>query len=630
MSGETTIVGRAVRVERLKTVTFVWCWRPPDLIQCVLPAGLEPRPAVGSFVAISGSLRPYGGHRPDCHPFELAGQHVEVLAPPGEQRPGQGLDGLDRSRAVFARCLAIAAAQELLAGEGLVRVDLPVIVGPEALGGGTTPFRLLHGDQHALLTVNSLAGHHEYLAVGCRGVYQLSRLYWGHRSADRAYLTEINLIEYSMASAGRDQLMAMAERVMERIRNRLSGTFGELVQITRPLTGLPKLTFAEASAHATRAGVELATPHVLPRRAIAAIASALDAPAFWLLDPPASTTPYYVRTVAGHEPQVSQAADLYLPGIGEAASGSEWITDPSQVSPPDGVGAQWYLAAVGRGIPRGSGGLSLGLDRLLMYLLGRPGNQDNARLRAAPPTPERGTQLTEPFRGGRVACEEITKAGDRMTRVLRWLADHGFQPCMTNLLAEPWLWSLGRDQPVVDYFGHGVGLASSHHPEHHRLLTECPVSVYELGPVARGGADFVAPRWTLDVSMVQTDLAELTRLTQTLIGMLVEPDAELELDSEPLRAGQPGYFAGMMTGAGLAATQWSVDGQPVAWAGRWVQRADDLPDAFGPAACRPDLSPLAEFLAAGVPPAGGLTIDVTALPTLNWPRLPMRVTRFAP
>ena len=629
MNDELTVTGRVVRVERLKTVTFAWCWRPPDVIQCVLPASLEPRPTLGAYVTFTGALRPYGGHRTDCYPMELAVRRLEILGVPELQRQGQGVAGLDRARFTFGRCLAIAEAQRLLTDEGLIRVDLPVVVGAEAEGGGTSPFRLIHGDEHAFLTVNSLAGHHEYIAAGCPSVFQLSRLYWQHRSSSRAYLTEINLVEFSLAGAGRGQLITMAERVMERIRERLVDTFGEMARVTAPLSGLPQLHFAEAAAHAAKSGVVLRTPHVLPRRAVSAIAASLGAPAFWLLGPPEETTPYYVRTVLGGEPRVSQAADLYLPDVGEAASGSEWVTDPAQVTRTVGEpGTEAYLAAVSQGIPEGSGGLSLGLDRLLMFLLGQQGSQDNPALRAAPPIASRDTILVEPHRLGRRQAAEIADADARMTRALSWLDGQGFRPCMTNLLAEPWLRSLAVDPPVVDYFGRAIALAPTRHPQHHRLLAECPMSVYELGPVSGDGPDFSMPPWTLDVSVIRPDLADLEELTETLIRLLSMP-GEPELIREPMGPRLPGYFADRADGHGLKATQWAIGGRPVAWAGLWPQHVSDLPHALG-SACGADLSGLTEFLAAGAPPAGGLTIDVGALPALNWPRFAMRIRARAP
>ena len=98
MSDELTISGRVVRVERLKTVTFVWCWRPPDVIQCILPSSMETRPALGAYMTFTGEPRPYGGRRIDCYPVELTVSQAEILGMPGRQRQGQGLDGLDQAR----------------------------------------------------------------------------------------------------------------------------------------------------------------------------------------------------------------------------------------------------------------------------------------------------------------------------------------------------------------------------------------------------------------------------------------------------------------------------------------------------------------------------------------------------
>lgn len=662
-----SITGRVVRTQIHKNVAFMWCWCPPDLVQCVVAReAATPRATVGAFVTVRGRYVPYGGRRADCHRLELAADSVEVLAVPEEQYPGQGLDGLDRSRDLFARGVALRAAQTFLDDEGLMRVELPIVVGAEATGGATAAFRVRRGGEHAFLTVNSLVGQHEYLASGYPGVFQTSRLYWAHHSSDRSFLNEINLIEYAVAGAGRQGLVDLTERLMEHVRLAISRTaglrLGTRPALDVPLSGLPVLTHAQAVAHAARQGMSVATRHVIPRGAARAVAAALGAPGFWLVDPPSSTTPFYVRAhrdVSGSpattEP-TSVAADLYLSDAGETASGSEWVIDPREAHAATGTwgrtaGAAFYNAAVGRGVPPHSAGMSLGIDRLLMYLLGnsgvrsvRPASRRARPLRqtepVAPDEPTAGgvTALAEPYEpGGPVP--DLAGMSRRVSGALRWLVAEGFLPCMTGLLTEPWLRLLDNDLPVVDYFGHDIALAPSHQPEHHRHLAQCPAPVFELGPVAGAGVRWTAPRWTLDVSLIRPGRAELDRIVREVITALLSPPCgaphaapapePVALSARPLRPQRPGYFAGSLTGRGLDATAWYLGDRVVARAGTWLHRTDQLPDAFGAVADSALLRPLREFLRTGPPPAGGVTIEVTDLPTLTWPSFPMRATTAA-
>lgn len=276
------VVGRVVRTEVLKQLMFAWCWQPPALVQCVVPHGAGPRPRVGSFARFVGRFREYGGHRTDCLPLELTTEQVEVLTVPTAQRPGQGLDGLGRSRALFARATAMTTAETFLSHAGLLRVEAPVVVGPEAAAGSTRPFRLCAGREHAYLAVSGIVGLHDYLAGGLGRVYQMSRLFWGHHSSDRSFLTEINLIEFALAGGGRSGVIALAERLIEAIRISLSQVpaLGDPGILGIPLTGLPVLTHAELISRtaAMANAVPEAAGHVVPRAAARAIMSELGAP----------------------------------------------------------------------------------------------------------------------------------------------------------------------------------------------------------------------------------------------------------------------------------------------------------------------------------------------------------------
>jgi aspartyl/asparaginyl-tRNA synthetase len=632
------VVGRVVRTEVLKQLMFAWCWQPPALVQCVVPHGAGPRPRVGSFARFVGSFREYGGHRTDCLPVELTTEQVEVLTVPTVQHPGQGLDGLSRSRALFARATAITTAETFLSHAGLLRVEAPVVVGPEAAAGSTTPFRLCAGRQHAYLAVSGIVGLHDYLAGGLGRVYQMSRLFWGHHSSDRSFLTEINLIEFALAGGGRRGVIALAERLIEAIRISLSQVpaLGNPAILGIPLTGLPVLTHAELISRtaAMANSAPEAAGHVVPRAAARAITSELGTPGFWLLDPPASTTPHYVRSVPGMVGPRSVAVDLHLAGVGESASGSEWIIDPAQARAvtadwPDQGAAASYLAAVDRGIPDATAAISIGVDRLLMYLLGLsqvaavvPAVRNSATFRTATSHACAGSTTAKIIPPAAPSVRSVTTGARRIAHAVDWLLANGFVECMTSLLSEPWAERLGAHLPVVDYFGRRACLVPRREPAHHRYLSECPARIFEIGPVARGGGHWASPAWTLTASFIDPEQEQLEAVAERLLSILTGDDSAAgsnwKASMTPMRPGHPGYFRGSLTGRSLTAVTWSVDGRLVADAGIWIAAASDLADAFGDEATL-DLASLREFLESEPPPAGSITVHLTALPSLGWP-----------
>ena len=632
------VVGRVVRTEVLKQLMFAWCWQPPALVQCVVPHGAGPRPRVGSFARFVGRFREYGGHRTDCLPLELTTEQVEVLTVPTAQRPGQGLDGLGRSRALFARATAMTTAETFLSHAGLLRVEAPVVVGPEAAAGSTRPFRLCAGREHAYLAVSGIVGLHDYLAGGLGRVYQMSRLFWGHHSSDRSFLTEINLIEFALAGGGRSGVIALAERLIEAIRISLSQVpaLGDPGILGIPLTGLPVLTHAELISRtaAMANAVPEAAGHVVPRAAARAIMSELGAPGFWLLDPPASTTPHYVRSVPGTDGPRSVAVDLHLAGVGESASGSEWVTDPAQARAvtadrPDQGTAASYLAAVDRGIPEATAAISIGVDRLLMYLLGLsqvaavvPAVRNSATFRTTSSHACAGSTTAKRIPPAAPSVRSVTTGAHRIAHAVDWLLANGFVECMTSLLSEPWAERLGAHLPVVDYFGRRACLVPRREPAHHRYLSECPARIFEIGPVTRGGGHWASPAWTLTASLIDPEQEQLEAVAERLLSILAGDDgaagSNRKVSMTPMRPGHPGYFRGSLTGRSLTAVTWSVGGRLVAEAGVWIAAASDLSDAFGDEATL-DLASLREFLESEPPPAGGITVNLTALPSLGWP-----------
>jgi len=612
-------VGRLLRAERHRHVTFLWCWSPPRLVQCVVPRSVATVFRAGSVVRVTGRWAPGRGRRPGCHPHELAADGVVVLSTPARHTAVHGPAALPRSAALYVRSVLVAAGQAHLDDAGFTRLPAPLVVGSAATYGATNPFRLVRAGRHAFLTVSNLTSAHEAVTAGLDRVQLLSRLFWNHHSSDRAFLTEITLLELALAGGGvaavRSATETMIETVCLALRTQL-GTLLPTAHLGLPLTGLPVVPYAEVVERARQAGLELHDRHVVPRSANEVVCRGLDVPGFWVSEPPHDTTPYYVRADGDR----SVALELHLAGVGEVASGSEWIVDPAEARTAtaglDGVAAGRYRAVVDNGLPVGTAGMSIGLDRLLMHLLAArrvdevvPSPRSSRSFRTAPPIAGPPTRGMEPP-AARPRALDLRTSGGRLAALARRLWDLGFVHGVTSLLDEPWHGLLADDLPEVDYCGRRVVLVASRAPMHHRLLAECPAPVFEIGPTALGGVRWTEPRHTLDLAVVDPEPRTLYALAEEVLALLTEgTDSPGRVPRPP---GRPSYLRGSVDGSGLEAVEWRVHGRRVAEAGLWVATEDEVDGALGPGDPAVDRAPLRAFLRSGPPPAGGVSIDLTA------------------
>lgn len=611
-------VGRLVRAERHKHLTFLWCWSPPRLVQCVVPRTVATDFRVGAFVRVTGRWQHYRGRRPECHHREMAADAVTILSSPAHQAAGQGLAGLARSTALYARNVAVANGQAHLDGAGFIRLPTPLIVGSETTYGTTSPFRVIHSTRHAFLTVSNLVSAHEAVAAGLDSVQLMSSLFWQHHSSDRSSLAEINLVEFARAGAGVAGMRSATEAVIESVRTALWGEVRVLLpanNLDLPIKDLPVMTYAEVAELVRRAGIDLRGRHAIPRTANEVVCRELGTTGYWATDPPSDATPYYAREIDGR----SVAVELHLAGVGEVASGSEWVTDPSGARAVTSEFARTaagdrYLAAIERGLPTGTAGMSLGIDRLLMHLLGVrrasdvvPTPRNSRSLRMAPPTANSPSVGVEPERSAPSATA-VRGSSARLVALTRWLLDRGFSRCVTSLLAERWHGVLGKDVPEVDYFGRRVTLVASREPIHHHLLAECPVPVFEMGPTARGGPRWTEPRRTLDIAVIDPEPYALYSLVDELLALVT--DGRDCPTRAPLRPGRPGYLRGSVDGVNLEGTEWAWRGRPIARAGLWINAESEVDGALGQVGPTVDLDPLRRFLRSGPPPSGGASIDL--------------------
>jgi len=109
--------------------------------------------------------------------------------------------------------------------------------------------------------------------------------------------------------------------------------------------------------------------------------------------------------------------------------GSEWVVDAGEARRStadwaDTPHGRQYLSVVDAGIPEGTAGMSLGLDRLLMYLLGLGGVADavpaprtSRSFRSAPSIPDAASSLVEPRRP-RPDPDAVRRSGAALVRLI--------------------------------------------------------------------------------------------------------------------------------------------------------------------------------------------------------------------
>jgi len=67
-------------------------------------------------------------------------------------------------------------------------------------------------------------------------------------------------------------------------------------RLAHDLVDLPVLSYSDVVELAQRSGLDVDGRHVLPRGTNKVVCRDLDAPGYWVVAPPADTTPYYARS----------------------------------------------------------------------------------------------------------------------------------------------------------------------------------------------------------------------------------------------------------------------------------------------------------------------------------------------
>lgn len=543
----TPLIARVLAVARLKSVTFLYCRSNSRVFQAVLESSPPPDLCSGSFISARGEWQPYGGKRPGFGPHELLVKSIDMLAVPADYS-WRAQEEPRRRMLLRARSEALGAVETYFAGAEFVRVETPLIVGQEAAAGTTRPFEVRQGNESAYLTVNNLITQQKYQQAGLQRVYQFSRLFWAHKLRNRFSANEFQLLEYSLRGTV-ESIREVTEAIMEAIRCTLAELWTSAAAKTwaqempsglvQPLKGLPVLSHDQVMQYCYDANLRLeGQAHVLPTAVDAIILKKVHAPGYWLVDSPGETSPFYARRRVGAGNRVfSCDVELRLGGVPNVGAGSEWNTDPGVAelavqSWSNANVAAGYVSFLRNGLP-GASGFTLGLDRLLMGLLG-VGHVDQLTVEPRHVHTFRNSPSARfPLQRNVAPCElriqhcvpnasACTRAAAALRSATRLLDSSGFLPCTTSAVGAWWErgWS-NNSGPEIAWFESVASFTGLSALRHHRLLTEGVERIYEIGALVPS-----EPWWNpgvgLAVSWVGNSLREVLVLARRVLNCFID------------------------------------------------------------------------------------------------------------
>jgi asparaginyl-tRNA synthetase len=343
---------------------------------------------------VRADARAPGGYELTVEDVEIVGPSVDYPITPKEH----GVEFLMEHRHLWVRSAkqhallrvraeVIAAAQEWLNGQGFVRFDTPILTATAA-EGTTNLFATEYFDlgKAYLAQTGQLYVEAGMMAFG--KVYCFGPTFRAEKSKTRRHLTEFWMIEPEVAFATHEDNLALQERFVSAIVQRVLERRAEDLQVlgrdTAPLERcvppFPRITYDEAlriiaehqgeveGADPLPWGEDFGAPHEQ------LIASRFDRPVF-VERFPAAIKAFYMQPDP-ERPEVALCADLLAPeGYGEIIGGSQRIHDPDLLERrirEYGLKVedyQWYLDLRRYGTVPHSG-FGMGIERAVCWITG--------------------------------------------------------------------------------------------------------------------------------------------------------------------------------------------------------------------------------------------------------------------
>ncbi len=279
------------------------------------------------------------------------------------------------TRALFRlRSQVLKYTREFFDEEGFTEINTPKIIA-SASEGGTELFPIAYFEREAFLAQSPQLYKEEMVPV-FEKVWEISPIFRAETHNTTRHLNESMSIDIECAFASCRDVMGVAERLLERVVDRVLANDRDLTKLIssrlKPVElPLPILTYDQAIEIAGKGGVNVEWGEDLGTVATRKMGQAMKTP-YFIVDWPDSIKPFYIQPKDG---RLADGFDMMWKHL-ELASGGQRVHDRSLLesrledrglNPHD---FNYHLQAFRYGMPPHSG-WAIGVERLMMILTGK-------------------------------------------------------------------------------------------------------------------------------------------------------------------------------------------------------------------------------------------------------------------
>lgn len=282
----------------------------------------------------------------------------------------------DENRTVFQiRHVILEAIRDFLSKNGFMEIHTPKIIA-SATEGGANLFPVMYFEREAFLA-QSPQLYKEQLVIDFEKVYEIGPTFRAEKSHTRRHLTEFISIDIEVAFATAEDVMEIAERLIQYICKMVVEKCRGDLKTLKYKVGVPevpfkRLTYDEVINELKDAGIKISWGEDIPTIAYRTLGR-LHPYFYFIIDWPTSIKPFYIKP-RDDKPEISEGFDLMWHWI-EIASGGTRIHDKDllvkrlkeQNLNPESF--RFHLQAFDYGMPPHAG-WAIGLERLVMMLTG--------------------------------------------------------------------------------------------------------------------------------------------------------------------------------------------------------------------------------------------------------------------
>ena len=282
----------------------------------------------------------------------------------------------DENLAIFKiRHTALEATREFFSKNGFLEIHTPKIIAT-ATEGGANLFPIMYFEREAFLA-QSPQLYKEQLVIDFERVYEIGPTFRAEKSHTRRHLTEFISIDIEMAFATAEDVMEVAEKLIQHVCKAVNEKCRKELEILRHKVEVPKipfkrLTYDEVINELKEIGMEVHWGEDIPTAAYRALGK-MHPYFYFIIDWPTRLKPFYIKP-RDDRPEISEGFDLMWHWI-EIASGGTRIHNKEllikrlkeQNLNPESF--KFHLQTFDYGMPPHAG-WAIGLERLVMMLTG--------------------------------------------------------------------------------------------------------------------------------------------------------------------------------------------------------------------------------------------------------------------